>query len=108
MEEEEEVLSTSHGPLQNSTAYYGGLNPNSMFNSGPLENSLASRLSGVIPSLSRASLGLSDISGSEGLEDQVLLSSSANCICICICTCICIGIMVRLGEMIGRMQQEHE
>ena len=68
MEEEKEELSTSHGLLHNSRASYS----NSVCG-GPLENSLVSRLSGVIPSLSRASLGLSDISGSEGLEDQVLL-----------------------------------
>ena len=73
MEEEKEELSTSHGPLHNSRASYG-LNRSSIY-SRPLENSLASRLSGVLPSLSRASLGLSDISGSEGLEDQVLLCS---------------------------------
>ena len=70
MEEEKEELSTSHGLLQNSRASYS----NSVCG-GPLENSLASRLSGVIPSLSRASLGLSDISGSEGLEEQVIHSS---------------------------------
>ena len=73
MEEEKEELSTSHGLLHNSRASHS----NSVY-SGPLENSLASRLSGVIPSLSRASLGLSDISGSEGLEDQVLLSPSVD------------------------------
>ena len=77
MEEEKEELSTSHGPLHNSRASYHSLNCSSMY-SGPLENSLASRLSGVLPSLSRASLGLSDISGSEGLEDQVLLCSFAH------------------------------
>ena len=68
MEEEKEELSTSQGLLHNSRASYS----NSVYG-GPLEDSLASRLSGVLPSLSRASLGLSDISGSEGLEDQVLL-----------------------------------
>ena len=64
------MLNISHGTLQtssrlSSTSFVGPHDP----------NSLASRLSGVVPTLSRGSLGLSDISGSEGLEEQVNYSS---------------------------------
>ena len=64
------MLNISHGTLQtssrlSSTSFVGPHDP----------NSLASRLSGVVPTLSRGSLGLSDISGSEGLEEQVIYSS---------------------------------
>ena len=64
------MLNISHRSLQtssrlSSTSFVGPHDP----------NSLASRLSGVVPTLSRGSLSLSDISGSEGLEEQVNYSS---------------------------------
>ena len=74
MMEEEEELSTSHGPLHKSSHHHGpSRNSQTLYSGDLFDDSLASRLSGVLPSLSRTSLGLSDISGSEGLEDQVLL-----------------------------------
>ena len=64
------MLNISHGALQTSSRL------SSTSFAGPHDlNSLASRLSGVVPTLSRGSLGLSDISGSEGLEEQVIHSS---------------------------------